>query len=156
MSGATYQTPDLASVLRTLASLAPKQPQPVAQPLSATFGMPQGPPVLQTKGYEPEEGEYEPPEPPDSILEVRASPGSVPANAPGRTTVVQEQSTWDPRLHSASASASTRPTETVDKSPPIDATIITDWPAGLKCVMKTVAQSDAIMARIKKVSCPCL
>ncbi|KAI9778874.1 MAG: hypothetical protein M1839_007837 [Geoglossum umbratile] len=150
MSGATYQTPDLASVLRTLASLAPKQPQPV-QSLSATFGMPGVPPVLRTGGYEPEEGEYEPPEPPDSTREVRASPGPVPANAPERTTVVQGQSIRDPRLHLASTPASTRPTDTVDKSPPIDATTITDWSAGLKCIMKTVAQSDAITARIKKM-----
>jgi hypothetical protein len=144
MSNFTYQTPDLASVLKTLAAFAPPQlqPQPATQPPSAQSVAP--PP----KDYELEEGEYEPP---DSVSQIQASPQTFPANAPGHNPPTQVQSSRDPRSHPASTTPQPTPTETVNRPPPIDATIITDWSAGLKCVMKTVAQNDAAMARIKKV-----
>ncbi|KAI9766444.1 MAG: hypothetical protein M1840_006551 [Geoglossum simile] len=141
----SYQTPDLASILRTLASLAPKQPQPIAQPLPATFEVPEAPLSLQSKAYELEEGEYEPP---DSVCEIRDSQQSTLDNVPERTTAAQERSSRDPRLHPASTPVSTRPAEVIA---PIDTTTITDWPAGLRYVMKAVAQSDAIMAKIKEM-----
>jgi hypothetical protein len=145
----SYQTPDLASILRTLASLAPKQPQPTSQPLPATFGS-EAPLLLQTKECELEDGEYEPP---DSVCEIRDSQRSTPASVPERNTAVQERPSRDPRLHPASTSVSTRPAEVIA---PIDTTTITNWPAGLRYVMKAVAQSDAIMAKIKEVRSSCM
>ncbi|KAH0548262.1 hypothetical protein GP486_008032 [Trichoglossum hirsutum] len=150
MSGVTYQTPDLASVLRTLASLAPPQqpPQTGQQPPAPPLAVPEGPPTSQQEESELEEGEYEPP---DSLSEIPTSPTSSLTNTSEANSATSGQQSRDPRLHPVDAVPRPPPTKkAVDGPPPIDATSITDWSAGLKCVMKTVAQSDAIMARIKK------
>ena len=146
----SYQAPDLASVLKTLASLTPKQPQSVPQPLPAAFGAPEAALPLQTKECELEDGEYEPP---DSVSEIRASQGPTTTSTPERSTLAREPPSWGPKLHSVGTSVSTRP---VEAAAPIDATTITDWPAGLRYVMKAAAQSDAIMIKIKEVRCSCM
>lgn len=48
---------------------------------------------------------------------------------------------------------STTPTEPPPQKNVVDPATITDWSAGLRCVMKTVARHDYIIADIKKV-CP--
>ncbi|KAH0536195.1 hypothetical protein FGG08_006903 [Glutinoglossum americanum] len=127
MSDFTYQPPDLASVLKTLASLAPPQPPQATQPPPAPFVAHTGLSIPQRQDYELEEGEYEPP---DSVSQASTVPP--PANVLGCNPALQAQPSRDPRLQPASTMPRPPPAETVNRPPPIDATTITDWSAGLK------------------------
>lgn len=98
-----YQPPDLAAVLRTLASLAPQNAQQNGQPGAQHAAVnvetpPQRPQVMAT------------PPPSDRTL------------APAMT------------------------------APAVDPTTITDWSAGLRCVMKAVSKNESILQEVKKVS----
>ncbi len=115
-----YQTPDLASVLRTLAQYVPAAPQ--------SNGLIQEDHTRYTEEAI-EEGEYDPSEIVDAIVQEPLI-SSVPP-----TTSVQRP----PQFHRSAP------------APAIDPRTITDWPSALRHVMKTVARSDAIMARVKRM-----
>ena len=121
MASNEYQTPDLASVLRTLAAYVPPPPQPTSEQVQ--FG-----PLQPTVPFlsELEEGEYEP----EASLDVRPS------------TILEPPAKVQPVRNIPSP---------VPKQPVVDATSITTWPAALRHVTKTVARSESIMARIRKL-----
>jgi hypothetical protein len=97
MAGQGYQVPDLASVLKTLASFAPA-PQGNSQ-----HSRPQTPEPRKT----------------------REAPPSMKPESPAAVNSLKI----------------------------IDPATITDWPSGLRCVMKTVAANENIIKEIRRVSC---
>ncbi|KAH8808544.1 hypothetical protein F5884DRAFT_792569 [Xylogone sp. PMI_703] len=99
-----YQTPDLASVLRTLASLAPQNQQQNGQQ------------NIQNVQYPPTSFQTQP-----------------------RPQAVMSTST---------PLSDRTPTPT---APIIDPATITEWSAGLRCVMKIVSKNDNILQEIKKM-----
>ncbi|KAI9757289.1 MAG: methylglyoxal reductase (NADPH-dependent) gre2 [Chaenotheca gracillima] len=129
MDDYNYQTPDLASVLSTLAKYAPTasaQSFNVQDP-DAHAGTVGGHPEAEL-----EEGEYDPSEP---ILEA-----AHPLNLHGNDSkIVTALAGSNGEVHGRP-----QPLET-------DPTAITDWSSGLRYVMKTASRSDAIMARIRKM-----
>lgn len=119
-----YQTPDLASVLRTLSQYAPPAPQADAE--SQDRGSAD---QAKTPDYDLEEGEYEPSDPKNGIsLEQDLAPES-------RVRPVQQP-----------IERQELPAKSV-----VDATSITDWPAALRHVMRTVARNEATIARVKRM-----
>ncbi len=132
MASNNYEPPDLASVLRTLAAYAPPNP---SQPPAVA-------PITSTQPEEElEEGEYEPPDiSGQGTQQPEGHPYTVQANRAPRQPHPTPQHQYDPL-----------PPAKANKPPSIDPATIIDWSTGLKCVMRTVAQSDAIMARIRKV-----
>ena len=118
-----YQTPDLASVLRTLAAYSAPPPQAASQ-FPNTL-----PDVTPSAVDELEEGEYEPedPFPPqDPIQTVPLKPLEPPARTP-------------------------EPKKAPLSTPRIDPTTITTWPAALRYVSKLITRDEAIGARIRKL-----
>ncbi|KAH7403417.1 hypothetical protein BKA64DRAFT_776888 [Cadophora sp. MPI-SDFR-AT-0126] len=102
--------PDLASILRTLASLAPQtqpqQDQPTAYGQLSSF-----PPHIQ-----------------------------------------QPQQSWAPTVEQVSSvPRSTTPTEPPPQKNVVDPATITEWSAGLKCVMRTVAKHEGILNDVRKM-----
>lgn len=140
--------PDLASVLRTLASLAPSTQQLIgqqpihlqAQPLSFSSQVPsEATPNFghQTDQQTWPEGSTTPPyEPP---------PAHAFASQYNQQTI---QHSWN------------QTTEYNPQGPPtsyqpknvIDPSTIIEWSAGLRCVMKTVAKNENIVSEIRRVS----
>ncbi|KAI9719785.1 MAG: hypothetical protein M1812_003273 [Candelaria pacifica] len=132
MTSNTYETPDLASVLRTLAAYAPpnsSQEAALAPKLS----------IQHTE--ELEEGEYEPPD-------ISSQDTQQPIGRPYTTQAGQLWSQQGPIAQHRNGSHAPAKAE---RPPRIDPATITDWSTGLKCVMRTVAQSEDIMARIRKM-----
>ncbi|KAL9119774.1 MAG: hypothetical protein Q9187_003669 [Circinaria calcarea] len=130
MASNDYQTPDLAAVLRTLAAYS--QPQPQAHSHSHQL-TPQllalGPPFSGDSSKDDlEDGEYDPKEPMLLPTERRHSQARPPRPSP-----------------------STAPTAITPKTPQVDPTTITTWPAALRHVTKLVARNEAIAARIRKL-----
>ena len=116
-------------MLKTLAQFAPARP---AAPPSIEQTLP-----ASTPGDElPEEGEYEPAD--AMLLDIPPPDRSGTSSTPVATESTRKSTT------ASSHMPSKRPML-------VDPSTIIDWPSGLRCVMKTVARSDAIMARIKKV-----
>ncbi|KAI9837158.1 MAG: hypothetical protein M1837_003119 [Sclerophora amabilis] len=127
MDSGDHKTPDLASVLRTLARCAPQAP---VQQLHAPPQVPQQSEGAAPEAYpadELEEGEYVPSEP----LHLNE-------NNQRRAALALTQ-----KLDAASNEGK--------KGPPTDPATITDWSSGLRCVMRTVSRSEEIMARIRKM-----
>ncbi len=124
MAAYGYQTPDLASVLRTLAEYAPS---PASQPITVSQNT--GSAEHATADDDDLENEYEPSD-------------KIDGSAQEQTL---ESATWilpvgkAPERHEPPTQSTTDPTT------------ITDWPAALRHVMKTVARSDAIMGRVKRM-----
>ncbi|PVH87261.1 hypothetical protein DL98DRAFT_270015 [Cadophora sp. DSE1049] len=102
--------PDLASILRTLATLAPQnQPQ---QDQPTAYG-----------------------QPPSFPSHFQQSPQS-----------------WAPAAEQVlSIPRSTTPTEPPPQKNVVDPAAITEWSAGLKCVMRTVAKHESILNDIRKM-----
>ena len=121
------QIPDLATVLHTLSQFVPGAVNGSVGPNN----------VRPDDGLE--EGEYVP-------------DGAAAASAPSenlRTTRSSTVAATDVRLGVA------RPAPRKGDVPTrVDPATLTDWPSGLRCVMKTVARDDTAMARIKKVCYP--
>ncbi|PYH93508.1 hypothetical protein BO71DRAFT_450739 [Aspergillus ellipticus CBS 707.79] len=119
-----YNAADLTSVLRTLSALSnQQQPQPPPHPH----------PPTQSHRIPPNENEeddvYEPSE---SLPQLPAAPPPQPPNpAPTQT---------QPRP---------QPGPTPHAKPAEDTSTITAWPAALRYVMRTVAQSEEIQRRIR-------
>lgn len=113
-------------------------------------------------------------QPPDlaTVLQTLAQFVPRPSNTPalpsnGLTHVNFQDVPEDPRLRHRQAATTERKESTTlgslngsldhsrplpGKEPrPIDPATITDWPSGLRCVMRTVGRNDASLARIKKV-----
>ena len=124
MNTSAYQTPDLASVLRTLAQYAPPAPQPIAVSQNGDL-----PDQAQAPNADIEEGEYEPFDMMDGTAEEHNLQPVISIPSLKRSHEQRE----------APAQVSTDPKT------------ITDWPAALRHVMKTVARSDSIMARVKRM-----
>jgi hypothetical protein len=84
---------------------------------------------------------------PDTGNETRQVAHVTPNNAYGQ---ISHGSMQQPDLK---PSWSTPPSADPPKVPQkaVDAASITDWSIGLRCIMKTVAQNDAILQRIRKV-----
>ncbi|KAI9833177.1 MAG: hypothetical protein M1819_003800 [Sarea resinae] len=129
------QTPNLASILQVLAQHS--APHVLEQPGGHNL-------TAATEDVaDPDVGEdnYEPP---DFILsEHLQQHGTFP---PGTSTPTPSTS--------ESQEFRSRPIEStniIHKPPTIDASSIIDWSAGVRCVMKTVARSEAIQARIRKM-----
>ncbi|KAK0104570.1 hypothetical protein ONS95_004856 [Cadophora gregata] len=102
--------PDLASILRTLASLAPQtQPQ---QDQPTAYGQPSS----FTSHFQPSQQSWVPP---------------------------AEQVSSIPR--------STTPSEPPPQTSVADPSTITEWSAGLKCVMRTVVKHESILNDIRKM-----
>ncbi|CAG8977884.1 hypothetical protein HYALB_00001761 [Hymenoscyphus albidus] len=121
MSNYDYKAPDLASILAGLASLAP-QPQP--QP-------PQAPPPPQESG-----------------------PSQVPVpyhQAQSTQPNHQYQQILQQQLEQASRSIQPGPPPVAAVPNPIDPATITEWSAGLRCVMKTVARHENVMNDIRRM-----
>lgn len=120
----SYQPPDLASVLRTLAQYAPPQPDisvqaPIQHSVPTTS--------IKTLFNGIDEEDYEPPE--------ASKSDTHPATLKDRGHGLQSQ-----------ADLAIKPVP-----PQIDPSTITDWPNGLRHVMKAVARNDAIIHRLQKV-----
>jgi hypothetical protein len=124
MQSNVYQTPDLASVLRTLAQYAPPAAEATAASHSREF-------VEQTQApeYDLEEGEYDPSHPANGVVQGQTFVSMTPTQ-PVLQTVER------PKLPAKSA---------------VDPTSIVDWPAALRHVMRTVARSEGTMARVKRM-----
>ena len=138
MSGNNYTTPDLASILRTLAaSTQSSQQLPQCQPQTLHFSSALAPPQPQVDGpHDAEldlslsEGEYDPN---DALLPILAStshpaPPSAPAPAPAPLAARSTPST-----------------------PSIDPRTITTYPAALRHITRTIARNEVTMARIRKL-----
>ena len=119
-----YQTPDLASILRTLQQYAPPLPTPTTVQQSSGI-------VDETHApdNDREEGEYDPSDPTKGVVQEHTVASVTPKHP---TQLVAER----PVLPAKSV---------------IDPTSITDWPAALRHVMRTVARHDATMARVKRM-----
>lgn len=124
MDSNVYQTPDLASVLRTLAQYAPPAPPPTADSQGRGY-------VDQTQApdYDLEDGEYDPSDPTNGVVQEHTS-------ASLTTTHPVQQAAERPLFQVKSA---------------VDPASITDWPAALRHVMRAVARSEATMARVKRM-----
>lgn len=124
MESNVYQTPDLASVLRTLAQYAPPAPQATAASYSRDF-------VDQTQAQDHnlEDGEYDPSDPTNGVVQEHTSASVTPKHP-------IQQIAERPEVPAKSA---------------VDPTSIMDWPAALRHVMRTVARSEATMARVKRM-----
>lgn len=138
MSTINYTTPDLASILRTLAASSQSSQQlPQREPQTLHFS--NDPALLQPQVDGPQdteldlsvsEGEYDPN---DAILPNPASisqpaPPSAPAYSPTSWAVRSTPST-----------------------PSIDPRTITTYPAALRHITRTIARNEATMARIRKL-----
>jgi Protein of unknown function (DUF2458) len=110
------KTPDLATVLATLAAYAP----------------PKFPPNT-THTKDGDDDVYEPPD----ILPQQWST-QLPSQNPSQTSTNTLRAGNAPRE--------------APKTLSIDPKTIITWPAGLKCVMKTVARNEAILAQVRKVN----
>ncbi|KAI9700794.1 MAG: hypothetical protein M1836_002163 [Candelina mexicana] len=132
MASGNYEPPDLASVLRTLATYAPPKPSQAAAFASITGTQHE---------EELEEGEYEPPD-----ISHQASQQPVQIAPPAQFIHPSNQ----PCPVLSHLNESFPLTATDRKAPRTDPAAITDWSTALKCVMKTIAQSEAIIARIRK------
>lgn len=122
------ETPDLASVLRTLASISSSQRSTDLhyQPYDSRLA-----PQSNLNIAEPDD-EYEPP----------------PAQV---HTSYQEQpnpQAWNQRP--AYVQQVTRPSQ--QQANFVDPCTIIEWSAGLRCIMKTVARNESIVQEIRKVS----
>lgn len=124
MESNVYQTPDLASVLRTLAQYAPQAPQATAASHSRDS-------VEQTQApdYDLEEGEYDPSHPANGVVQGQTFASVTP-------TQPILQTAERPELPAKSA---------------VDPTSIMDWPAAIQHVMRTVARSEGTMASVKRM-----
>lgn len=122
---ANYQTPDLASVLRTLAAYAPP---PTSQPAPEP---PHGGSADNARGQAEEsyDDAYEPSETTHDFIPEQKQ--QLPSQIPTLRRV--------PERHELPPPSTT------------DSTTITDWPTALRHVMKTVARSEVVMARVKKM-----
>ena len=136
MAALGYQPPDLASVLKTLSQFAPAQsPAPPATEVATGIA------TFQTALLDPaaEEAEYEP----------------AYAVIPDAHKPVQNGGLLQPTpANNSSQVANNSHCVSADRTVAVDPATIIDWPSGLRCVMRTVARHDAIIARIKKVSAP--
>ncbi|KZF22883.1 hypothetical protein L228DRAFT_247292 [Xylona heveae TC161] len=152
----SYQAPDLASVLRTLAQYAPPVPNTSEAALNHNVSA-----NTEATG----DDDYEPIEDPGSFSAPQAfsashwTPSTNLITAPTTTTDGAPQSyyqnghgatgrttgTSTPQ-HSATPIPGPTPTPSA-----VDPSTITDWSTALKCVMKTVARSEAIQVRVRKM-----
>ena len=121
MSSGEYNTPDLASVLRTLAAYG-QSSQPPTEPSQNRIAH-----AVELVPDTLEDGEYDP------AISLN--------NLPPRIIIPAEHARPEPepRLRS------------IKQSTTVDATSIMTWPAALRHVTRTVARNEAIMARIKKL-----
>ena len=121
-----YQTPDLASVLRTLAAYSSLPPRITPEPPYALSGL------GDAATDELEEGEYDPEDPlllPADNSSFQTAPLK-PLEPPSRTP---------------------EPKRAPPNTPPIDPTTITAWPAALRYVTKLIAREGAVGDRIRKL-----
>ena len=126
-------TPDLASVLQTLAQLAPATANHASNTVTS-----QTPSTASFPNYGAHQYSYEPPgssRPADPRLRA-----DVLRAAHGVADVTSDRS------RSATPTIGTQ-----QKAAGIDPSTITEWPAALKYVMRTVSQNEEIQKRIKKL-----
>lgn len=121
MATASHQTPDLASVLHTLAQYTPVADNPTS-------------PSTPESGVIDDGVDYEPPEATVPDLQPRS-----------------EQNSSGPQSHPVSKQPPAATQSRAKVSVSVDPAKITDWPNGLRHVMRTVARNDGNIARIKKV-----
>ena len=127
MMADTAQVPDLATVLRTLSQFVPGA-------ANGSVGLNS----VQTDD-ELEEGEYVP----QDVAAASAPPQNL------RTT--RSSTIVGTDVHLGIARPAPRKG---DGATGVDPATLTDWPSGLRCVMRTVARDDTAIARIKKVCSP--
>ena len=121
-----YQTPDLASVLRTLAAYSSLPPRITPELPHTLSGL------SDATTDELEEGEYDPEDPlllPAENISFQTAPLK-PLEPPSRTP---------------------EPKRALPSTPPVDPTTITAWPAALRFVTKLIAREEAVGTRIRKL-----
>lgn len=128
-----YQVPDLASVLQTLATLAPQtrgQSQLQAQTQAQTQVSNHGSRQWVAEGH-----------------------GDQSQNATHLFPPQQHNHHHPPNHHPTPYLGTRLPVSStkIPSKAAIDPTTIIDWPSGLSCVMKTIALHDNIIAEIKRV-----
>lgn len=150
-SNSPYQsqpTPSLASVLETLAQLAPPNPK-----YGSTSEPPRAPAFVQ-RGYGPDEA-------------FAGSSNTAVSMGNHLISTTAEAQPADPRLqaqaisrtasatrmpaHNLAHSRSVTPSSVTHAKFGVDPSTITEWPAALKYVMKTVSQSEELQTKIKKL-----
>jgi hypothetical protein len=136
MSSNGNQTPDLASILRTLASLAPQsrqQGQPYVQTQETSF-----PP--QVEHAPTHQGWHH------NYTQVAELPRTIPPQVEHPPT----QQGWHQNVSQVAEQFRPPPVNTTVKI--VDPSTIIEWSAGLRCVMKTVAKHENMLHDIRRVS----
>jgi len=137
-------TPDLASVLRTLASLAPQNNQYIGH---------QPPPQGSIPGLgQPQEQLYNSGQPSQQPWQARSEHRSTtsPFPPPSQIPPVHQQYPQHYGHHPQQAPKYQAPPRQVKNE--IDPSTIIEWSAGLRYFMKTVAKNENIVQEIKRVS----
>ncbi|KAI9804839.1 MAG: hypothetical protein M1825_001207 [Sarcosagium campestre] len=132
MDSFQYRTPDLASILQTLSRFGSA---PTAPPTQTSQSQPADRPI--TDDDELEDGEYDP-------AELVLQPQQQARPAPAVSTASHPGTPVQPRSLSQQSNI-LRPAIGPDISS------IIDWPSGLRCVMRTVARTDASIVQIRKM-----
>ncbi|KAF2500597.1 hypothetical protein BU16DRAFT_523376 [Lophium mytilinum] len=125
------QVPDLASVLRTLASLAPATPQQPGQDIAASLLQHQSEPF------------YDPTHP----TQATSQPSTNVEQLPVRPTSTRQDQRTVPQHRSSIQD----PPRTSSAPPLIDPATITEWSHGLRCVSKIAAQTPSFKMAIRKL-----
>jgi hypothetical protein len=137
MSSNENQTPDLASILRTLASLAPQSRQ-------------QGQPYIQTQETSfPPQVEHAPAQ--QLWHQNYTQVAELPRTFPPQIEHPPAQQGWHQNVSQVpELSRSSPPVNPAIKV--VDPATIIEWSAGLRCVMKTVAKHENMLHDIRRVS----
>ena len=137
MSSNENQTPDLASILRTLASLAPQSRQ-------------QGQPYVQTQETSfPPQVEHAPAH--QGWHQNYTQIAELPRTFPPQVDHPPAQQGWHQSV--SQVPELRRPSPPVNPAIKIvDPATIIEWSAGLRCVMKTVAKHENMLHDIRRVS----
>ncbi|KAF2813862.1 uncharacterized protein BDZ99DRAFT_459613 [Mytilinidion resinicola] len=125
------QIPDLASVLRTLASLAPANPQQPGQDIAAS--------LLQHHPEPP----YHPTHPTQANLQPPPNVEQIPSRP---TSTIQDQRTVPQHRPSVQD-----PPRAGSTPPLIDPATITEWSHGLRCITKIAGQTPNFKVAIRKM-----
>lgn len=153
MASNDYTTPDLASVLATLAAYAPpisQQPQILPNPY-----VPQDQSNQFDQPGELEDGEYDPSNfiPTSSTLATHQTPVQQPQqlylqSVPNLLSQSPYQPPSQSNLHQLPQPV--HPPQT-PKPPPVDPTTLLTWPSALRYVTKSVAPNSRAMTRIREL-----
>ena len=135
MSSNENQAPDLASILRTLASLAPQSRQ-------------QGQPHVQTQETSFPQVEHSPAH--QGWHQNYTQVAELPQTFPPQVEHPPVHQGWHQNVSQVAELPRTSPVTPAIKI--VDPATITEWSAGLRCVMKTVAKHENMLHDIRRVS----